>query len=317
MRIFLRISLCLACAVWSFGQTIETIRYENLPATVLYSNGYLVGWDSPNYTEATIYGRDSKLMYSKPEREGSLVYSNAWAVDSDGVTAGIYTRRQPWTGRLDLLDANGNVKASLNTESYLPQHVVFAPDHTLWTVGFIAGNDGSKGDFNVLRHYSRSAQELGQALHWSQIAGNHNSYTALQPYIGGRQLYASNDRIGFLSRSDDGTNSSTWIEVSFSGELLGIYGSGNVADCIYIPAAMTANGSVYAMVYQNKQFEGWVALNRSEKTWQKVSGLPKGKLIGSQGEDLIFAQRDQNGATLQFVSPGLSQGELAVLQTAP
>jgi hypothetical protein len=57
MRTLIRISSCLAFAVLSFGQTSETIRYENLPGTVLYSNGYLLGWDSPNYTEATIMPR--------------------------------------------------------------------------------------------------------------------------------------------------------------------------------------------------------------------------------------------------------------------
>jgi hypothetical protein len=246
MRTFIRISICLAFAVWSFGQTTETIRYENLPGTVLYSNGYLLGWDSPNYTEATIYGRDHKPIYSKPEREGSLAYNNAWAIDSDGVTAGVYTQRRPWKGRLDLLDSIGNVKASVDTGAYIPQHVVFAPDHTLWTVGSIAGNDGRKGDFNVLRHYSRNGEELGQALKWSQIAGNQNSYTALQLFHGGRQLYAAQDRIAFLSRSD----SDTWIEVSFSGELLGIYDLGNAADGSYVPAAMTADGDVYAMAYK-------------------------------------------------------------------
>ena len=302
MRIFLRISLCLAGALWSFGQTPETIRYENLPGVVLYSNGYLVSWDSPQYTKATIFGPDGRLMYSKPQREGSLVYNNAWAVDSDGVSAGVYRQRSPWKGRLDILDATGKVKAKLDTESYLAQHVVFAPDHTLWTVGFIAGNDGSKGDFDVLRHYSRSAEELGRALRWSQIAGGHNSYTALQPYIGGRQLYASNDRIGFLSRSDDGVSSNTWIEVSFSGELLGIYGLGRPAERIYVPAAMTSDGNVYAMTYRNKQFDGWATLNRAEKIWQSVSGLPQDKPIGSQGQKLVFARRHQNATTLQFLS---------------
>ena len=171
MRTLLRISLCLAGALWSFGQTPETIRFENLPGTVVYSNGYLVSWDSPHYTEATFYGRDGKPIYSKPEREGSLAYNNAWAVDADGVTAGVYTQQRPWKGRLDLLDANGNVKASVDTGAYIAQHVVFAQDHTLWTVGFIAGNDGSKGDFDVLRHYSRGGEELGRALPWSQLQG--------------------------------------------------------------------------------------------------------------------------------------------------
>lgn len=290
MRTFSLLWLCLAGALWSFGQTPETIRYENLPGVVLYSNGYLVSWDSPRYTEATFYSRDSKPIYSKPQREGSLAYNNGWAIDSDGVSAGVYTQRSPHaqaeSGRLDILDASGNVKANVNTQSYIAQHVVFAQDHTLWTAGFLAGNDGSKGDFDVLRHYSRGGEELGRALPWSQMAGNQNSYTALQLFHGGRQLYAAKDRIGFLSRSDN----DTWIEVSYSGDLLGIYGLGSASDKSYVPAAMTTDGSVYAMTYRNKQFDGWALLNRADKTWQSVSGLPQGKLIGSQGDKLVFAE---------------------------
>jgi hypothetical protein len=303
MRI-IPISLCLAFATCSFGQTPETTRYENLPGVALYSNGYLLSWDSPNYTEVTVYGRDSRRMYSKPQHKDDVFHNNAWAIDSDGVTAGVYTQRDPWKGRLDLLDASGNVKRSVDTGSYIGQHVVFAPDHTLWTVGFIAGNDGSKEDFNVLHHYARSGEELGQALHWSQIAGNQNTYTALQLFHGGRQLHASNDRIGFVSRSDDGTNSNTWIEVSFSGDLLGIYGLGsNVGESSYFPVAMTADGGVYATVYEDKQFDGWATLDRSERTWRKVSGFPEGKLIGSEGKKLIFARRNETETILQSVLP--------------
>jgi hypothetical protein len=307
------ILLCLALVTCSFGQTPETTRYENLPGVALYSNGYLLSWDSPNYTEVTVYSRDSRRMYSKPQHQDGVLYNNAWAVDSDGVTAGAYTQRQPWKGRLDFLDASGKVKRSVDTGSYIAQHVVFAPDHTLWTVGFIAGNDGCKGDFNVLHHYARSGEELGQALHWSQIAGNQNSYTALQPFLGGRQLHASNDRIGFVSRSDDGTNSNTWIEVSFSGDLLGIYGLGSVAESNYFPIAMTANGGVYATVYKDTHFDGWATLDRTTRTWHKVSGFPEGKLIGSDGEKLIFARRNETETILQSVLPG-SQ-ETAVLRS--
>jgi hypothetical protein len=58
-------------------------------------------------------------MYSKPQQEDGVLHNNAWAIDSDGVTAGVYTQRHPWKGRLDFLDASGNLKPNVDTGSYI------------------------------------------------------------------------------------------------------------------------------------------------------------------------------------------------------
>ena len=83
----------------------------------------------------------------------------------------------------------------IDTNSYCPQQVVFAPDHTIWTAGFKTGNDGAE-DFKILHHYARTEEELGQALSWAQIGG-----ALKQPGIesigGGQFLYVANDRIGW------------------------------------------------------------------------------------------------------------------------
>ncbi len=293
--LFLLLTFVVGCA----AQTPATLQYEALPGVAAYSSGYLFSWNNPQYTEITFYHRDSNPVYSVIEHKDG-VYHVGWAVDSDGVAAGVYETRPHWEGRIDLFDASGKRIRTINTGSYIPQRVVFAPDHTLWTVSYEAGNDGSKKDFNVLHHYARTGEELGQMLPWSQIAGDHNSYTALQPIVGSRWMYAADDRIGFEALSNYGND--TWIEVSYSGVLLGKYDLGQ-APC-YEPLAMTATGAVYAAIYKDSQFDGWAALDRSHKAWHKVTGYPNGRIIGSDGENLVFSMREGASTILQFVPRG-------------
>ncbi len=314
MRATFPLVLSLAFVIRCGGQTPATVQYENLPGVALYSEGYLFSWDNPKYSEVTFYGRDTEPAYSVAEHKDGI-YHSAWAVDSDGVTAGAYELRQIWEGRIDLLDTSGKRIRTINSGSYIPEHVVFAPDHSIWTVGYNAGNDGSKEDFYVLRHYARTGQELGQALLWSQIAGGRNSYTALQPIVGARRLYAGNDRIGFQSLSDYGYDN--WIEVSYSGVLLGKYSLGNYEECpCYEPVAMTANSTVYAAIYKDNHFAGWAALDRSKEAWRKIAGYPKGTIIGSDGENLVFSKRDGASTVLQFVPSASLRLETLQQETA-
>ncbi len=153
------LALCVA-------QTPVSAKYKNLPGVALYSHGYLLSWDSPGYTQLTVYGRDAKPAFSTPERmESSAVM---WAVDSDGVVAGAYQASHLSEGRIDLFDQTGTLTNRINTGSYIPQQLVFAPDHTIWTASYDARRERDQ-DFNVLHHYARTGEELGQALRWSHV----------------------------------------------------------------------------------------------------------------------------------------------------
>lgn len=130
MRTVSPLLLSLALIPAFVAQTPVPAQYENLPGVAVYSNGYLLSWDSPEYTQVTLYDRDAKPAFSAPERtdDSSPVM---WAVDSDGLVAGAYRPRHLMEGRIDLLDLTGNVTRTMNTGSYIPQQVVFAPDHTI------------------------------------------------------------------------------------------------------------------------------------------------------------------------------------------
>ena len=293
MRTAFSLWVSLAHALCCAGQAPATVQYESLPGVPLYSSGYLLIWNHHGFPhQVTIYGRDTKPAFTVTDDKDGIFHT-AWAMDSDGVLAGACQARPAWTGRIDLFDPTGKLSRTVDTGSFVPQHVAFFRDHTIWAAGYIAGNDGSD-DFNVLHHYSRTGQERGQGVLWSQIAGNRNSYSALQPLIGGRRLYVSNGRIGFESYSDDGRSS--WIEADSSGTFTGKYELGAWAvEPSYLPLAMTANGSVYAARYKEGAFDGWAVLDRSGKTWRKVAGYPRGRIIGTDGDRIVSATGEGAG----------------------
>lgn len=297
MRAAFPLFLSFTCAFLCAGQTPATAQYQDLPGIAeRYDNGYLFAWNNPSYTQVAFYSRDTKPAFTVAEHKDGI-YHVAWAVDSDGVAAGVYQPRHLWEGRIDLLDASGKIIRTINTGSYVPQHIVFGSDHTIWTVGFYAENDGSQ-DFNAVHHYARTGEELGQALLWSQMTHDDNSYTALQALVGGRRLYVANDRIGFVAPH---RGHSTWIELSFSGFLLGKYELGTYQDVEYQPVAMTAGSGVYAAIYKDRRFDGWAALDRSTGVWQTLAGYPQGKIVGSDADNLVFSKPNGDSTVLQFV----------------
>ncbi len=292
--LFLSLALVPACV----AHAPVTAQYENLPVGALYSNGYLLSWDNPDYTQFTLYGRNAKPAFSAPERmEDSS--SVMWAVDSDGVVAGAYRPPHLREGRIDLLDLTGNVIGIINTGSYIPQQLVFAPDHTIWTASYNAENDGAQ-DFSVLHHYARTGEELGQALSWSQIASDLR-HPVIDSIRGGQLLYISNDRIGWNATLHLGPR--TWVEVSFSGVLLGKYELKTTDGLSLWPVAMTAGGKVYARIFKSHSAR-FAVLDRSKGIWQKVVGDPGGALIGSEGDKLVFSNLDGARTTLTFAPSG-------------
>jgi len=291
--LFLSLALVPACV----AQTPVATQSENLPVAV-YSNGYLLSWDSPQHTQVTLHGRDGKPAFSVPEGTGASSRV-IWAVDSAGVVAGDYRPRRLMEGRIDLLDLTGIVTRTISTGSYIPQQVVFAPDHTIWTVGYNAQNDGAQ-DFNVLHHYARTGEELGQALSWSQIGGN-LKHPVIESIRGGQLLYIANDRIGWNAALHPGSR--TWIEISFSGVLLGKYALKTADGLALWPVAMTASGNAYAQIFKSRSAR-FAVLDRSKGVWQKVVGDPSGVLIGSEGDNLVFFNLEGARTTLKFAPSG-------------
>ena len=284
------------------GQTPVILQYKGLPGVAIYNNGYLLSWDSPQYTRVTLYDRNAKLAYIAPERKNQESSEYMLAVDSDGVVAGAYAWGRPSEGRIDLLDQFGNVSRTIKTGSYIPRQVVFAPDHTLWTVGYDAKAFGTE-DFKVLHHYAQTGEELGEALPWSQVSGD-VKHPIVDGLRGGQLLYVANNRIGWNAELHYGSPR-TWVEISFSGTLLGKYNLEMTGAAHLMTVAMSADGSVYArIVSRDARLNGYATLDRSQGVWRKVTGAPTGILIGSDGNNVAFLNPDPVSGTLQLIPSG-------------
>jgi hypothetical protein len=279
-----------------FSLVATLAQYENLPGVPLYSNGYLLSWDSPFYAQFTLYGPDARPAFSAPERTDA--YQITWAVDSDGTVAAAYSPNRLREGHIDLLDHTGIVTGTIKTGSYIPQQVAFAPDHTIWAACYNAQRQPGQ-DFNVLHHHARTGEELGQALSFTQIGGD-LKHPVIESPRGSSLLYISNDRLGWNEALH--TGSRTWTEVSFSGAILGKYELKTPDGLSLWPDAMTAGGRVYARIIKSRDAARFAVLYRSKGVWEKVVGDPGGILIGSQGDNLVFAQVNGTTTTLNFAS---------------
>ncbi len=98
--------------------------------------------------------------------------------------------------------------------------------------------------------------------------------------------------------------SRTWIEVSFAGVLLGKYELKTIDGLPLFPLAMTANGNVYAMILK-PHLVRFAVLDRAKGVWQKLASDPDGALIGSEKDNLVFAELDGTSATVRFVPSSL------------
>jgi hypothetical protein len=278
------------------GQALFGVQFEGSLLAPRYERGYVLDWNSPANDTLTLYGPEAKPLYSVANRGGDGAYV-AWSVDTDGTTARV-SFHAPSQGRIDVLDASGRVLRTINSGSYQAAHVTFGPDHTIWTVGFVDGCDFRTDDFNVVRHYSRTGEELGEALPWSQIADDDNACNTVKPVLGGIFMLSASDRFGFLTFGRP-----RWIEVGFDGHLLGQYDlSWRPGASVFLPLAMTSSGNVYARIDKDREFKGYAMLDRSTGTWRKITGYPEGSLIGADGEKLVFSERGDGQTTLQEVT---------------
>ena len=82
---------------------------------------------------------------------------------------------------------------------------------------------------------------------------------------------------------------------------LGSYGGDEPG---FLPQGMTSSGDVYAVVEQYRKFKGYAVLDRSKKAWRKVSGYPKGRLIGNDGDRLVFSEHVGGWTVLHQVEAG-------------
>ena len=191
-------------------------------------------------------------------------------------------------GGIAVFDRSGKQMRFFDTGTYLPTQVCFAPDHSIWTLGWQgpkASGPDQDNDYFILRNYSQEGQKFGAFLPRSSFEPEPDP---IGPITGGWQLRIINDRIGALFYGSSilapGQKSrpAQWVEVDLKGKVLGRWEVGTE----WFPWAFAQSGNLYTQTR-----DAVLMFDRSTKAWRRVAGTPAGLLLGADGDNLVFEVR--------------------------
>lgn len=90
------------------------------------------------------------------------------------------------------MDTTGKPLHFLTIGQYVPAHICFAGDHSIWTVAYV---DDQDQDHAVFPKYSRDLRLLGEFIPQSELGATLSSAVG-QVIVGHRLMRAARDRIG-------------------------------------------------------------------------------------------------------------------------
>jgi len=217
--------------------------------------------------------RLANILNASIDADGTLVAAVAYYDDGDGHGPG---------GGIALFNRTGAQTRFIHTGEYLPTQVCVGPDHSIWTLGWRGPGDASKDDYFVLRNYSPTGQEMGAFLARSSFAPERDP---AEPCVGAWSIRIVNGRIGarFCSSSP-----MIFIETDLKGKELGRWDFAGRS-----LLAFTQSGAIYGQEHDVAVFD------RSTGRWHSVAGMPPGKLLGADGDNLVFSMKD--GSTVRWV----------------
>ena len=278
MRFLLKLISILAIpAAATAADSVIVVQGNISPLNIVptFDHGYLAVYEDGGFS---VYAPDGSPAMKIATRAENV------DMEPDGsVAAAIFVNTPgPRTGSIWIFNPDASVVSKIATGTYLPSHVCFAPDHSIWTLGNEERQSpGNYADYFLLRHYSRSGELLGQFLSRSSFPAEAHGG---QVMVGLWNLRIAGGRIGALMRNAGEKMRSLWLESDLQGQETGRWiTSGGT------PAAMTESGAVYA---QNS--EGISVLDRATGSWKRVPLSSSDILLGAEGNNLIFAVRGMN-----------------------
>lgn len=264
--------------------TSQATRAEHQLVPAFYK-GYIywIGLAGPG-TQVTIYAPDGHLAFSFETQHGTV---ESLAVDTDGSLAVAWKSEKG--GGFDLRDSSGALTKTIQTGRYLPAHVSFAEDHSLWSLGLqldAADSERADYDYMTVRKYRPDGKEVGAYLRRSLFPAG------LEPAMWGWQRSSSiavaHDRVGLWVYSGKNGNETEWVELDLNGNLLGRW----PVDPFYknTRIALTTDGQVFVQHFDPEAKTYRIhTLSRDSSTWQLVEAAPNGWLEGADGDTLVFS----------------------------
>jgi hypothetical protein len=279
----------LSLSAWA---AIGPVHEASAPALIgrvmpgLY-NGYLYSAE-PRHV-LTLFAPDGHELFSLPfpGRGNGKVGVESIAIDSDGTLAVAW--QDPPKAGIDIRDLSGTLIRSIDTGWYVPTHLSFGQDHSLWALGL--QRDAArpayydKKDYPILRRYSIGGKETGAFLPKSLFVDG------LPPGMSewqSRRITVTADRVGLEVISGKVSNQREWVELDLNGNVTGRW---KLDPSNKFPGvAFTGDDRAYVYRYNRDAKRRQVfRLNRSTSTWDLVNS-PDAELYGADGDRLIYAQ---------------------------
>ena len=261
------------------------VGHQLVPA---FYNGYIywIGRDGGDGA-VTIYAPDGHLALAFVTDHGP---AEGIAVDTDGTGAVAWWARHKGGG-IDLRDRYGVLIRTIQTGTYLPSHVAFGDEHTLWSFGFqVDATDDSvpdKKDYRTVRKYSSDGKLAGAYLPRSLFpAGMEPGEHSWQ---NSSSIVVAHDRVGLWAYSGASGDETEWVELDLSGNLLGRWRLDQFARGTKV--ALTTDGHVFVQTRDAKfPNDRLYTLERASATWQALSDPPPGEMQGADGDTLAFSE---------------------------
>jgi hypothetical protein len=210
-------SLCLLAGNDPIREVTSQARREGLQPVPAFYQGYFYRIDNE---AVTIFAPDGHLAMAFAEESG---HPRAIAVDTDGTVAVAWGAWDPKKGRgIDFRDSSGSVIRTIKTGLYLPHHLAFGEDHSLWSFGCEVDATSMHGiakqEYKTVRKYGPDGKEAGAYLPRSLFP------PGLEPASQGFQwnsLTVAHDRIGLWAVSGTRGTETEWVELDLNGNLSG------------------------------------------------------------------------------------------------
>jgi hypothetical protein len=270
----------LSFPAWDASVQVHEASASAIIGTIMpgFYNGYLFSAE-PRHV-LTLFAPDGNQLFSLPlaGRDNGKVAIESVAIDSDRTLA-VAWQDAPNAG-IDIRDLSGKLTRSIDTGLFIPAHLSFGPDHSLWALGW----QRDKNDYPILRRYSIDGQETGAFLSRSLFAAG------LPPGMKEwqrRRITVTADRVGVEVVSGTIGTEREWVELDLDGNVKGRW---KMDAWDRSPAvAFTSDDQAYVQRYNRgaKSMEIF-RLNRATSTWD-LAKAPNLDLYGADGDKLVFA----------------------------
>jgi len=263
--------------------TSQATLIGNQPIPAFYK-GYLFFIDQGHRNHIRVWAPDGTpfLEQDIEEKIGPSVMSIA--VDTDSTLAVSWVGFDASGGRvagIDFLDRNGKQIGCINTGHYQAEHLGFGADHSLWTFGWerdAHDTERAATDYMAVRKYA-NGREVAAYLPRSLFPKGVEPASVSWQTPG---ITVARDRIGVLACSGSTSDKLAWVELDFTGHLLGRWNFEGQKGVAY-----TFDGNLYMQDW-NKRTGQLFRLDRPSSSFKPVDWKATGTLFGADGDELVF-----------------------------